>query len=299
MALEQWIRERDQMGRPASIKLIEQTAQEILTRNAPDPSDPPVLSKMWIYRYIKRLPDDLHKVKQNVISRKRFEVKFDKNQFIGWFDELQYYVRYIPPRNIYNFDETGFVIGDGKAQNVITAYPTRTQSTEAPTADERESVMVIETIAANGDILPPYFIFKGEVHMERWYRVDGLPGDYGSAVSPKGYTTDQLALDWLKHFISSTCDRTKKGEDRVLLFDGHGSHMTFEFLTLCHTNNIIPFCFIPHSTHFAQPLDGNPFLAYKHHFRARNTAISSWGGLTNDKTDFLREITKNREKTFK
>jgi hypothetical protein len=62
-ALEQWIRERDQMGRPASLRLINSAAQGILTRNTPDKEDPPILSKMWIYRYIKRLPRDLHIIK--------------------------------------------------------------------------------------------------------------------------------------------------------------------------------------------------------------------------------------------
>jgi hypothetical protein len=82
------------------------------------------------------------------------------------------------------------------------------------------------------------------------------------------------------------------------LFDGHGSHLTYEFLSYCHENAIIPFCFIAHSTHFTQPLDGNPFLAYKHWFRTRNSELAAWAGLTNDKVDFLRELTSIRRKTF-
>jgi hypothetical protein len=136
------------------------------------------------------------------------------------------------------------------------------------------------------------------VHLERWYRLDNLPGDYRIAVSPKGYTNDEIALDWIRHFDSCTRDRTKKGEKRLLLFDGHRSHLTFQFLTFCHENSIIPFCFIADSTHFTQPLDGNPFLAYKHHFRSCNSDLAAWGGLTSDKIDFLREITSIRRKTF-
>lgn len=49
---------------------------------------------------------DLCKVKQNPIGRKRFEAKFEKERFIDWFKLLDYRDDNIPPRNIYNFDET-------------------------------------------------------------------------------------------------------------------------------------------------------------------------------------------------
>jgi hypothetical protein len=84
-------------------------------------------------------------------------------------------------------------------------------------------------ISANGDVLTPYIIFQGAVYLERWYRVDGVPEAYRIAVAPKGYVTDQIAIDWLKHFLFCTRDRTKKGEKRLLIYDGHGAHLTFEF----------------------------------------------------------------------
>jgi hypothetical protein len=297
-ALEQWIRQRDDIGRPATKGLIKSAAQSILTRNTPTDEDPPVLSKMWIYRYVKRLPADLYLIKQKTIGRKRFEAKYEREQFVTWFNQLEAYAGDILPRNIYNFDETGFQLGQGKAEDVVTAYPDRFQSNELAQSDSRETCTLIECIAANGEAIAPYIIFKGSVHLERWYRLDSLPGDDRIAVSPKGYTNDQLGLDWLNHFIQCTRDRTKRGEKRLLLFDGHGSHLTFEFLSLCSQNDIIPFCFIAHSTHFTQPLDGNPFLAYKHYFRTRNSELAAWAGLTSDKVDFLREIASIRYKTF-
>jgi hypothetical protein len=101
----------------------------------------------------------------------------------------------ILPRNIYNFDETGFQLGQGKAEEVITAYPDRFQSTESSQSDSRESCTVIECIAADSDVVAPYIIFKGSVHLERWYRLDNLPDNYRIAISPKGYTNDELGLD--------------------------------------------------------------------------------------------------------
>jgi hypothetical protein len=37
--------------------------------------------------------------------------------------------------------------------------------------------------------------------------------------------------------------------------DGHGSHVTWDFLKYCIDNNIICLCLPPHSTHKLRPLD--------------------------------------------
>jgi hypothetical protein len=105
--------------------LIKSTAQGILTRNTPDGIDLPILSKIWIYRYLKYLPSDLYLVKQNPISCKYFKARYEREQFVTWFNQLEYYVRdlAILPRNIYNFDETSFQLGQGKAEEVVTTYP--------------------------------------------------------------------------------------------------------------------------------------------------------------------------------
>lgn len=76
----------------------------------------------------------------------------------------------------------------------------------------------------------------------------------------------------------------------MLLFDGHGSHLTLEFLTKCEQFDIIPFGFIPHTTHICQPLDGKPFLSYKQHFRKKNNEISYWAGKPTGKSEFLQVI---------
>jgi hypothetical protein len=45
------------------------------------------------------------------------------------------------------------------------------------------------------------------------------------------------------------------GEWRMLLFDGHTSHVNREFLQTCLDYNVLPVCLPPHTTHFSQPLD--------------------------------------------
>jgi hypothetical protein len=49
-------------------------------------------------------------------------------------------------------------------------------------------------------------------------------------MSPNGWISDELAIQWIQSFIKAINQRTKKGEKQILIFNGHGSHLTLEFL---------------------------------------------------------------------
>ncbi|OKP10291.1 hypothetical protein PENSUB_4287 [Penicillium subrubescens] len=137
--------------------------------------------------------------------------------------------------------------------------------------------------------------------MEAWFDgSENLPLHTGTAISPNGWISDELALSWLSYFDTATAiaDRLKSGEKRYLIFDGHGAHLTLEFLQKCEDKSIIPFAFLPHSTHLCQPLDGKPFLNYKQQFRQVNNELSFWGGRPYGKSEFLRIIAPIREKAL-
>ena len=85
----------------------------------------------------------------------------------------------------------------------------------------------------------------------------------------------------------------------MLLFDGHSSHLTLEFLDFCERQDILSVCFSPHTTHLVQPLDGKPFLVYKQRFRQKNNQVTQWGGDASEKAEFFRNIAEIREKRFK
>jgi hypothetical protein len=203
-------------------------------------------------------------------------------------------VKDLPPYLVYNFDECDFQPGQGRARKVIG---TKDKHPDLAEFDHAKNITTVECIAADGWIMQPLFIFKGERFMENWYNHPDLP-DFWTGVSLKGYINDQLAIEWLQKFHEATKDQTKRGEKRVLIFDGHESYKTVEFLQLCEVYDIIPFCFRLHTTHICQPLDGKPFLTYKQHFRKQNNLISQWGGLPASKADFLADIVNVRNKIF-
>lgn len=159
---------------------------------------------------------------------------------------------------------------------------------------------VIECITADGWVMAPFIIFKGQSqdHMENGYQQDTLPDDYRIATSSNGWSNDALDYDWLHMFHVKAKNRIRRKGWRLLLMDGHGSHLTFQFLSYCQQHQIIPFSFPPHTTHLLQPLDHKPFQVYKHYYRQTNNMVVQWGGSVKDKRDFLHEIHDVRMKTF-
>jgi hypothetical protein len=91
-----------------------------------------------------------------------------------------------------------------------------------------------------------------------------LPSNWMLGAQQAGYSNVDLALDWVVHL-----DRYGKicqvGAYRMLLMDGHGSHLIIEFFDFCEERNILFFCLTPLSSHFLQPLDVMLFQPFKHY----------------------------------
>jgi hypothetical protein len=126
----------------------------------------------------------------------------------------------------------------------------------------REWVTVIQGIKAAGWAISPFLIFAGQYHLSAWYEEEDIPRNWAIAVSDNGWTTNELGVEWLKHFIKHT-DGKVVGAHRLLILDGHESYHSLEFQELCKENNIYTLCMLPHSSHLLQPLDVGCFLPLK------------------------------------
>lgn len=300
-ALVRWICQLNDWNMPPTPKLIEAWANRSLAYAGKSNR----VSKMWVYRFIKRLPQDLQlgPVKQRTKESKRIQAE-DAGQLTGWYNLLENLLKDVPARLVYNFDECGFRPGEGKNQRVVGRKNSKGKRSCPNIAEtERgENITALECIAADGWQMAPLFIFKSNgAIMEAWFdgsNTTDLPSNTMIGTSLNGWISDILAIQWLDHFIEATHNRTKRHEKRILIFDGHGAHLTFEFLEKCENHDILPFGFIPHSTHLCQPLDGKPFLSYKQHFRSLNNDISYWAGEPMGKAEFLRVIGPVRSKAF-
>jgi hypothetical protein len=181
----------------------------------------------------------------------------------SWFELVeQTKAKYgILDEDVYNFDEAGFMMGKITTQLVVTGSERRGRP-KAVQPGNREWTTVIQGINAAGWAIPPFLIFAGQYHLSAWYEEEDIPRDWAIAVSDNGWTTNELGVEWLKHFIKHT-DGKVVGARRLLILDGHESHHSLQFQELCKENNIYTLCMPPHSSHLLQPLDVGCFSPLK------------------------------------
>jgi hypothetical protein len=138
--------------------------------------------------------------------------------------------------------------------------------------------------------LPPVIIFEGKLHQSTWYDIEevALPGDWVIGVSENGWTDDIYGLTWLKNvFEKHTAHRTR-GVYRLLILDGHGSHLTPKFDFFCKDHSIITLCMPPHSSHLLQPCDVSFFAVLKRLYGQQIQGYIRRGVTYIDKQDFLQ-----------
>jgi hypothetical protein len=103
---------------------------------------------------------------------------------------------------------------------------------------------------------------KGTYHLANWYTECGLPRDWVIKPTDNGWTDNETGLDWIRHFDIHTTSR-KIGGYRMLIIDGHESHMSTEFDQFCKERNIVTISMPAHSSHLLQPLDVGCFSPLK------------------------------------
>jgi hypothetical protein len=106
-------------------------------------------------------------------------------------------------------------------------------------------------------------------------------------VSENGWTNDELGLVWLKEIFNKYTEARTIGQYRLLILDGHGSHVIPEFDLFCSDHSIIVLCMPPHSSHLLQPLDVGCFSVLKQSYGRRVEQLMRLGINHIDKTEFL------------
>ena len=133
--------------------------------------------------------------------------------------------------------------------------------------------------------------------MQDWY-TPGIDLDTHIETSEKGFTTDEIAVKWLNHFIKFS-DAGPNSDWKLLLMDNHHSHETGEFIQLANLNHILPYPLLPHSSHFMQPCNVGLFQPHKHWQDIKlNEAVAQLDVEYHLKS-FLRDLSWVREQTFK
>jgi len=160
-------------------------------------------------------------------------------------------------------DESGFTIGVIEASKVIIDKQSSSNSIYHQAQPGRQEwVTSVECICADGSSLPPLIIFKAENFCRDWVPANA-PKDWGYSNNSQGWMSNIHGAEWLRQCFEPLTWEKANGEWRLLLFDGHDSHISGDWFAHCLDNKIIPALLVPHSSHLTQPLDIGVFSPLK------------------------------------
>ena len=296
-AIVKWFFSQDDIGFPPRLDMVKDMALHLEKKRLG--VLPPSLGKNWVSRFRKRHSRLALKLSTQ-LERQRAYAN-DLEILSDYFAKLGGLIRQyrLGPAQIFNMDEKGFMMGLAAKAKVLCR---RGRPNPRVTHDgKQELVTVIETFGADGSVLSSFVINKGTGHYMGWYKnLTEKEKAYRFSYSPKSWTDDQLALEWLQQvFLSET--QLKYGHLPCLLIsDGHGSHITFEFVSKCFSHNVLLLCLPAHSTHLLQPLDVGLFSPYQHFYGlgVDNYMRSGQNIAGIKKSIFIPFLTEARQATF-
>ena len=279
--LVQYIRKLNARGFAPTLAYVREMADQLLAAR-----DRGKVGENWVYRFIQRTSG----IKSQVLRLRDYRRVLCSDTAIisPWFDLVRNVkAKYgILDQDTYNFDETGFQIGVGGSVKVVTASERRRAPLSVQPGD-REWITLIACINAMGWSIPPFFILKAKHHDKAWYVNN--PKDWRIGVSKNGWTTNELGLEWLKHFIHHT-EAATVGSYRLLIIDGHESHQSLEFQNLCEESKIIALYMPPHASHILQPLNVRCFAPLKQAYKKEIKSLADSHITHVDKKAFLATL---------
>ena len=143
--------------------------------------------------------------------------------------------------------QTSFVVVDSRLRQKYQGQPRR-----------QEWITIVECICANGGLIPPLTIFKGENLVANWIPRD-VADTWHFSCNSKGWTSNIHGEMWLKQCFDPVTREKANGQKRLLICDGHDSHISAQFIRYALDNDIVVLLLPLHSSHILQPLDVGVF----------------------------------------
>jgi hypothetical protein len=244
----QYIHHLDVRGFAPRLCEVEDMVNKLLNVRNGEP-----VGKHWATRFVAR--QNALKMAFNRPKDKQRRLQEDPAVIGPWFTLVAKTIaKYgVQPKDIHNFDETGFQMGVIGSMKVVTGSE-RHGRPDLVQPGNREWVTVIQSICASGSCTPPFIIYKGRVHISAWYEEVSILRHWKLSVSENGWTNNALSPEWLKHFDRHTKAR-QVGAYQLLILDGHESYLNQDFKDYCLGNKILTLCMPTHSSHILQLLD--------------------------------------------
>jgi len=163
--------------------------------------------------------------------------------------------------------------------------------TQAMHDGNREFITCVACVSALGIALPPLLLYKGVSKdlQDSWVEDLGERERFFFGTTKNGWTNDAYGLEWLKRVFEPLTRPKRATTKRLLIVDGHSSHVNLAFIKYAVSHGIIICILPPHSTHQLQPLDLNCFLplGIKYGVHLNTWVHKSLGTISMSKRNFL------------
>ena len=161
------------------------------------------------------------------------------------------------PGKIFNTDESGINM-DLRQGKVMVSRGSKHAHSQPKVS--RDHITINCAVSAAEAVLPPMIIFEKSFPSTAYVTQGPINALY--VKSPNGCMDEELFYSW---FSKLFVPQTQYMGRRILIIDGHGSHMSLNLIDSAIENNVILYCLPPHTTHL-QPLDISVFKPLKKHF---------------------------------
>jgi hypothetical protein len=226
--LVQWILEEDARAFPPSHARAREMANRILRMNG----EAQPVGKNWMAAFLKRNPR-VASIVGRKIEAARVERATPKQirAFLELFESVR--TRLGIQTDTWNIDKTGKALGVCANTRVLASSQKKKAYHQSP--ENRVWASIIECVSASGKKLRPAVIFKGKNLQSTWFP-STIP-DWLFATSENGWTSNAIGAEWLERvFLPGT--KPVGDRWRMLILDGHGSHINLEFLWTCKQNKV-------------------------------------------------------------
>jgi hypothetical protein len=117
-------------------------------------------------------------------------------------------------------------------------------------------------MSAAGVAIALLLIFKAKHTNTGWIPAQ-TPQDWRFSTSSSGWTSDSHSYEWLTTVFEPLIKPKDPTARRLLIMDGHSSHITTNVIAFCMRNAIDLLILPPHCSHILQPLDVGVFAPLK------------------------------------
>ena len=239
----------------------------------------------WFTFLLKRYPK--LKVKEGVTNLSIARAKAsDRDSVTRWYKKYQNVLDQLEitdPKYIWNIDEHGSE-DMPKVKKVIGLKGIK-QFQKQP-HEKPKRTMMLTYVNAAGFALPPLVIHKGKYH-DSW-RIH-CPRSVMVRGSKKGYINKFLFAEYGKRLIYHLHAANQLDKPNLILMDSHYSHVfNYCYMKMTFNKDIKVMALEAHSSHYSQPLDKNPFSAFKNEFNFQMKRFNrTVGGRVITKAEFF------------